>query len=75
MYLCKGIYCEVWMYSCPSLAPILLLRRAILDLQLDLRAGPTFIEVFSNGVVVTVTLFPLCKLYGGHLLLYKQFLT
>lgn len=36
-----------------------LLRRAILALELGFRAGPILMDVFSNGVVVTVTLFPL----------------
>lgn len=45
--------------SCPSFANDFLLRLAILALQLSFLAGPIFMDVFSNGVVVTVTLLPL----------------
>lgn len=45
--------------SCPSLVLVFLLRRAILDLWLVLRAGPTLMDVFSNGVAEMETLAPL----------------
>lgn len=48
--------------SCPSLVFVLLLRRAILDLELVLRAGPTLIDVFSKGVAAMDTLPPLCNI-------------
>lgn len=47
--------------SCPSLVLVLLLRRAILDLWVVLRAGPTLIDVFSKGVAEMDTLPPLCN--------------
>lgn len=45
--------------SCPSLFLVFLLRRAILDLWLVFRAGPTLMDVFSNGVAEMDTLAPL----------------
>lgn len=50
--------------SGPSLALLFRSLRAILDLWLPLRAGPTLIDVFSNGVVEMETLFPLCVVQG-----------
>lgn len=45
--------------SCPSLVLTFLLRLAILDLWPVFRAGPTLMDVFSNGVAQMDTLAPL----------------
>lgn len=45
--------------SCPSLVLVFLFRLAILDLLVVLRAGPTLMVVFSNGVAEMETLAPL----------------
>lgn len=55
--------CNCWTYlSCPSRVLVFLLRRAILDLWVVLRAGPTLMDVFSKGVAEIDTLLPLCKI-------------
>lgn len=46
--------------SCPSLVPVFLGRLAILDLRPVLRAGPTLMDVSSNGVAEMETLALLC---------------
>lgn len=45
--------------SCPSLFLVFLFRLAILDLWVVFRAGPTLMDVFSNGVAEMDTLAPL----------------
>lgn len=55
-----GVHQEVQPHlSWASLVRLALRRRAILDLQLALRAGPTLMEVFSKGVAQIDTLLPL----------------
>lgn len=49
----------LFLLSCPSLVLVFLLRLAILDLWLVFRAGPTLMDVFSNGVAEMDTLAPL----------------
>lgn len=61
LHTCTAVILPVEMshLSWPSLFLDFLLRLAILDLWVVLRAGPTLIDVFSNGVAEMDTLVPL----------------